>query len=188
MARTKKTEKTDAPKTDEKTKAPKLNKDGTPRAKPVRQAPLPRLVSQVTKYIKDEENAEKRAKALGKKFDGFVATLQAWGRLPESAELTAADIKTVADQLVAENFAPPAGVKRVVVPEFTTGNDVQIKADFRSAYAFVYSEAERNSMRFDFFDPVNKVAMCKTDGRTMSVKLKHIEPRVTEDSADTAAA
>jgi len=180
--------KKDEGKKDEKAKAPKLNKDGTPRAKPVRQAPLPRLVSQVTKYIKDEENAEKRAKALGKKFDGFVATLRAWGKLPESAELSASDIKTVADQLVSENFTPPASVKRVVVPDFVTGNEVQIKADFKAAYAFVYSEAERNSMRFDFFDPVNKVVMCKTDGRTMSVKLKHIEAKGSEDSADASAA
>ena len=155
-------------------KAPKLNKDGTPRAKPVRLPVLEAFTNKLAKYAKDEEAAVERAAALNTAFSGFETTLKAWGKLT-AENPTIGEMQDIAKSLSTEGFVPPKG--RVTVETFVEGTPVQIKEDFRAAYSHVYSEIERTTMVYDFYDDVNKRAMCKTDGRTMIVKPKHLEPR-----------
>ena len=179
MARTKKTEKTvKAP------KAPALKKDGTPRAKPVRKAPLDRFADKVNKYAVSETAAVKRAESLTKTFVGIEKTLAAWGHpVPENASIT--EVQDAVSALVAAGFDPPKG--RVKSDSFSEGTPVQLKPDFVTAYLSVYSQEEITSMVYSFYDDVNKRAMCTTAGRVMAVKPSHLEPFGTVHAVPVAA-
>lgn len=171
-------------KTEEPAKTPKLNKNGTPRAKAVRKAPMDAFVDKVTKYVKNETAAVKRAASLTKTFTGIEATLKAWGKLP-GENLSATEVLDIVTGLKESGFVPAKGSTRA--PGFSECQLVQLKPDFVVAYQSVYSDVEIGSMVYSFHDDVNKRAMCGTDGRFMAVKESHIEPRGTVHTVPAAA-